>query len=312
MLEFLKTRGRREPGWLALSLQPDALHFAHGVASKEKNEIKRCGMRVVGGDKDLERAAKELGFERHQCLALLSPTEYQLLLIDAPSVPPAELRDAARWRIKDMIDYSVDQATIDVLDIPTDPSVASRGHSMYAVAANNAVIQGCMDRCSRARVPLSVIDIPETAQRNIAAIFESPDRGVALLYAGKTQVLLTVNFRGELYLARRIDASLDELEKFAHGGSEDAKNRILLEVQRSFDHLERQFAFVPVEKLLVAPTPADTGLQSYLAENLDLPVEELRLDGVLTFGPDVEFGREVAWRFFHLFGATLRDGMKAS
>lgn len=295
-----------------MSLQPDALHFAHGIAGKDKSEIKRCGMRVVSGDKDLERAAKELGFEHHQCMALLSPTEYQLLLIEAPSVPPTELRDAARWRIKDMIDYSVDQATIDVLDIPTDPSVASRGHSMYAVAANNAVIQGCMDRCSRARVPLSVIDIPETAQRNIAAIFESPDRGIALLYAGKTQVLLTVNFRGELYLARRIDASLDELEKFAQGGSEDAKNRILLEVQRSFDHLERQFPFVSVEKLLVAPTPADTGLQSYLAENLDLPVAELRLEDVLSFSPDVEFGREVAWRFFHLFGATLRNGVKPS
>jgi MSHA biogenesis protein MshI len=312
VFEFLRNRGKREPGWLAISIQPDALHFAHGVANDKKNEIKRCGMRAVSGDKDLERAAKELGLDRHQCMALLSPTEYQLLLIDAPGVPAPELRDAARWRIKDMIDYSVDQATIDVLDIPVDPSGGGRGHSMYAVAANNTVIQTCMDRLARARVPVSVIDIPETAQRNIAAVCESPDRGIALLYAGKSQVLLTVNYRAELYLARRIDASLDELEKFAHGGSEDAKNRILLEVQRSFDHLERQFPFVAVEKLLVAPTPADTGLQSYLAENLDLPVEELRLEDVMAFSPDVEFGREVAWRFFHLFGATLRNGVKAS
>lgn len=312
MLEFLRKRGKREPGWLAVSLQQDALHFAHGVVNNDKKEIKRCGTHAISGDKDLERTAKELGFERHQCMALLSPTEYQLLLIDAPSVPSAELRNAARWRIKDLIEYSVEQATIDVLDIPVDPAGGGRGHSMYAVAANNAVIQACMDRLSRARVPLSVIDIPETAQRNIAAAFESPDRGIALLYAGKSQVLLTVNYRGELYLARRIDASLDELEKFARGGSEDAKNRILLEVQRSLDHLERQFPFVPVEKLLVAPTPADTGLQSYLAENLDLPVEELRLEDALTFSPDVEFGREVAWRYFHLFGATLRNGVKAS
>src|SRR5258708_4454717 len=99
-------------------------------------------------------------------------------------------------------------------------------------------------RCSRTRSSWS-------AQRNIAALLEPHDRGVAMLYADRQQVLFTVNFRGELYLARRIDVGLEELEKLAQGGSDDAKNRILLEVQRSFDHLERQFPFVGLGKVLL-------------------------------------------------------------
>jgi MSHA biogenesis protein MshI len=312
VLELLKRRGKREPGWLAISLQPGRMHYAHGVIDGGQNVIKRCGTQAFADDKELERKTKELGFDRYQRVTVLPATDYQLLLVDAPNVPPAELRNATRWRLKDLLDYAVDQATIDVLDIPSDPSNASRTHSLYAVAAKNEVIRTCMDRFSRARIPLTVIDIEETAQRNIAALLEPADRGVALLHVGKSQVLLTVNFRGELYLARRIDVGLEELEKLAQGGSDDAKNRILLEVQRSFDHLERQFPFVGVGKLLVAPTPADTGLQSYLAENVDMAVEEVRLGEVLSLAPDVELERQAAWQLFHLIGAALRNEAKAS
>ena len=312
MLELLKRRGKREPGWLAISLQPGRMHYAHGVIDGAQNAIRRCGTQAFADDKELERRTKELGFDRYQCVTILPSSDYQLLLVEAPNVPAAELRNATRWRMKDMLDYAVDQATIDVLDIPSDPSNASRTHSLYAVAAKNEVIRTCMDRFSRARIPLTVIDIEETAQRNIAALLEPADRGVALLHVGKSQVLLTVNFRGELYLARRIDVGLEELEKLAQGGSDDAKNRILLEVQRSFDHLERQFPFVGVGKVLIAPTPADTGLQSYLAENMDMAVEEVRLGEVLSLAPDVELERQAAWELFHLIGAALRNEAKVS
>lgn len=302
----------REPGWLAISLQPGRLHFAHGVTNAGTNAITRCGTHAFTDEKDFERVTKELGFERYRCLSVLPSADYQLLLVEAPNVPAAELKNAARWRMKDMLDYAVDQATVDVLDIPADPGAASRGHSMYAVAAKNEVIQACMERFSRARIALSVIDIPEIAQRNIGALLEPADRGVALLYVDREQVLFTVNFRGELYLARRFDVGLEELEKLAQGGSDDAKNRILLEVQRSFDHLERQFPFVGVGKVVLAPTPVDVGLLSYLAENLDMPVEEVRLGELLSLAPEVELEREAAWRLFHVVGAALRNELKAA
>jgi MSHA biogenesis protein MshI len=161
-------------------------------------------------------------------------------------------------------------------------------------------------------MPLSVIDIQETAQRNIAARFEPNERAVAIVYPGEDRVLLTVSFRGELYLARRIDVALHELEAPAQGSLDDPKNRILLEVQRSFDHLERQFPSISVAKVLIAPTPANTELDIYLGANLDVPVEELRLEEVLDVGPEIDLSREAGWRFFHLLGATLREPVKAS
>jgi len=93
---------------------------------------------------------------------------------------------------------------------------------------------------------------------------------------------------------------------------DDAKGRTIPESTIILEHLERQFPFVGVGKVLLAPTPVDTGLQSYLAENLDIPVEEIQLAEMLTLAADVELEREAAWRLFHLLGASLRNEAKAS
>lgn len=312
MKNLFRRRGSREGGWLAISMQPGALHFAHGVRdSAGKCSITRCGTRAIDAAfKDADAVAKELDAGRHRCLTLLAPDEYQLLLVEAPNVPPAELKTAVRWRVKDMLDYHVEDATIDVLDIPPDPSGANRSHSMYAIAARNEVIKDCIGRFEAANIPLSVIDIGETAQRNIAALFEPPGRGLAFLYVGASHALLTINFSGELYLARRIDVAASQLTAPSEAVREDARGRILLELQRSFDHFDRQFPFVGPVKLMLGPEPADTGITGYLSENLGIPVERARLDEVLGVDTGAILGGDAAWRLFPVLGAALRNEAK--
>ncbi len=87
-------------------------------------------------------------------------------------------------------------------------------------------------------------------------------------------------------------------------------NRIVLELQRSFDHLDRQFPFVTVAKLLLGPEPRDTGLAAHLSANLDLPVGPVGLADVLDFEPGSPPESEAAWRLFHVLGAALRNEVK--
>ena len=311
-MKWFSRQSKSEPGWLAVSLHAGSLSFAHGRhASNGKSTIGRCGTRAFAGDySGADRISRELQFDRYQCSTLLGPGEYQLLLVEAPNVQPGELKTAIRWRVKDMLDYHPDDATIDVLDIPPDPASGGRVHSMYAVAARNDVIQGCIARFESARIPLSVIDIPETAQRNIAALFEPENRGLALLYLGPAHGLLTINVRGELYLARRIEVGMDQIVGASGERRDDAMSRVALELQRTFDHFDRQFPFVAMAKLLLGPEPEDTGLAEHLKRNLELPVEEARLGDVLGFGADAALDRAAEWRSFHLLGAALRNEVK--
>jgi MSHA biogenesis protein MshI len=306
-------RSKSEPGWLAVSLRPEELSFVHGQYSSEgASVIERCGTRALEGAFDgVERLAKELGLGSYQCSTLLAPREYQLLLVEAPNVPRAELKTAIRWRIKDLLDYHVDDATVDVLDVPRNPAGGERGHSMYAVTARNEVIRACIGRFEAARIPLSVIDIEETAQRNVAALFERDERGLAMLHIGPDQGLLTINYRQELVLARRIEVGGHSLREATEAARDEHFQRVLLELQRTFDHMDRQFAYVPVSKLMLAPEPEGSGLLEYLAANLDLPVERVRLSGAIAFGARAELEPEEEWRLFHLIGASLRHESKA-
>jgi len=157
-----------------------------------------------------------------------------------------------------------------------------------------------------------VIDIAETAQRNIGVLFETAqEQAVALLYTGEAYCLLTVNFKGELYLARRIELGLEQLFRYEEDAREAILSRILQEVQRTLDVFERQYHYVPIGKLLVAPAPKDSGLRSYLAENLEFPVLPLDLGEVVDFSDGAVPDQATQWKHFHLIGAALRQDSKA-
>ncbi|MEO8142864.1 MAG: agglutinin biogenesis protein MshI [Betaproteobacteria bacterium] len=304
---------KKEPGWLAIALGEGELRFVHGrYSASGASSITRFGSASVEERPGaVEKLAKELHFDRHNCATLLRAGEYQMLVVEAPTVPQAELKSAIRWRIKDLLDYHVDDATVDVLDIPPESGQPARNHSMYAVAARNEVIQAQVKAFEAARIPLSAIDVPEIAQRNISALHETEGRGAALLYFTSEFGLLTVTCGAELYLSRRIEVGLAQLLGATSQAREELFGRVVLELQRSFDHFERQFRHVTVAKLLLGPEPEETGLYAHLKANTDMPVERTNLPERLRFNgqgaPDVA----TQWRLFHLIGASLRHEAKA-
>jgi MSHA biogenesis protein MshI len=261
-----------------------------------------------GDDKPLEKMAKELRTVRYECTTLLASNEYQLLSVEAPAVPQEELKTAIRWRLKDMLDYRVDDATIDVLDVPFEKDAPARNHSMYVVAARNQLIEQRQTLFDNAKIPLTVIDIPDLAQRNISVLLESEGRGVALLSFDSDGGLLTVTYSGELYLSRRIDVSLAQITNAIGDEKVLLFEKITLELQRSLDHFDRQYHFISVSALQLAPLGrTNTGLADYLASNLYLPVESLNLETILDLAKVPELkGSELQQRYFLALGAALR------
>ncbi|MEO1767303.1 agglutinin biogenesis protein MshI [Thiobacter aerophilum] len=258
----------------------------------------------------LARLAREMRLAEYRVSVLLGLDQYQMMVVEAPGVPPEELKVAVRWRVKDMLDYHIDDATLDILTIPPGPSGGTRAQSLYVVAARNEVIAGYITRCQQAGIPLSVIDIPEMASRNLASLVAQPGRGVAMLAFSNEGGLFTVSHEGELYLARHLEVTLDDL---ANGGVREAHfERITLEVQRSLDYVERQFGFVAVAHLWLAPNPVAQALREHLAGNLYLPVSVLDLGEILDFSRVPELaGLEAQTRFFLPLGGSLRHEVTA-
>jgi MSHA biogenesis protein MshI len=306
-MRFFK-KNLRTDDWLALVLQGDRM-VAASISRVQggKPKVMLAGLFGGGGTQEgLEKAGRELRASTFRCSTVLSGGHYQMLSVDAPNVPLDELRTAVRWRLKDMLDFHVDDATIDVLDIPVDKTAAVRQHAMFAVAARNAVIEARQQLFTVAKIPLLAIDIPEMAQRNISALMETEGRGLAMLSFDGDGGLLTVSYKGELYLARRIDVTLEQLLDPEHERKHQRFEKITLELQRSLDHFERQFHFISVARLLLAPSTI-TGLEEYLSSNLYTPVATFGLADVfdLSAVPDLA-GPLMQQQLFIALGAALR------
>jgi MSHA biogenesis protein MshI len=302
------------PGWLVVDLDGASASFAHVVANGGQPVVEFAEQRDwdPADPKSLERVAREFGAKRFRCTTILKPQEYNILLVEAPAVKAEELKAAVRWRIKDMLDYHVDDATIDVLDVPVPAEAGQRTHYMYTVAARNDTVRATVERFSTAGIPLAVIDIPDTAQRNLAARLENDNRAIVTLSFDAHGGLITVSHAGELYLSRRLDITAEQFE----GADDDLRarllDRVLLETQRSLDHCERTYPFFALGRVVLGPLAGGALLREHLAANLYLPVETLDLAEVLHL-PAAADGWTPAQqsKWMKLLGAGLRVEKKA-
>jgi MSHA biogenesis protein MshI len=302
-------KAKKTEAWLAMVLQRDGIAAASVRRPAEGKPAVTLASFFSGapGLESLEKAGRELHSANYRCTTVLGGGDYQFMSVEAPNVPRAELKTAMRWRMKDILDFPVDQATYDVLDIPLDPNAAVRPQqSIFAIAARNSVVQARQKLFTQAKVRLRTIDIPEMAQRNVSSMLEPDGRGVAMLSFGEDGGLLTVSWRGELYLSRRIDVTLAQLLDADHERRHQSFDKITLELQRSLDNFDRQFSFISVAMLVLAPSGA-AGLEEYLASNLYTRVETLDLAQVLDLQATPELLEAACQqRFFVAIGAALR------
>lgn len=295
-------------GWLAVGIKNSGVFFAHVQRTGNKPKVMMCSFHPAHEitSATLEKLRRDARIGNYQFITLLAPDEYQLLLVDAPNVPVDELKTAIRWRIKDMLNYHVDDATVDVLQIPGSKNSGDRPQSLYAVSASNSIVRKCIALFENAKIELAVIDIPEMAQRNIAGLFEEKGRGLALLTFDDSGALLTFTMDGELYLSRRLDITGGQLQDADESLRQRHMERIELEVQRSLDYFDRQFQHTPVSQLLIS-APERSGLLKMLSTNLDLPVARMDLSQALDISavPDLARNEFVADALPTL-GAALR------
>ena len=167
-------------------------------------QIKSAGVERRGAD-SLDHFASRLaalGLKGLPAVAMLRPAQYQFLQIDAPKVPPQEMRAAARYMVKDMISAHIDDVTLDVLKVGDGKHKADE--HLFVVATTNPLVRELLDLSDLMKWDVRVIDVQETAQRNLQQLLakkeQRQDKADALLtIADDRQGLLTISANDELF-----------------------------------------------------------------------------------------------------------------
>ena len=301
MLSFLR-RGKSNNNRAGLYLTRDGVAAVRLVREGESVfRLAECVYHPLAENTEPNVQLGKLPLTRASVFSVLEPASYQLLLVEAPDVPEEELRAAVRWRIKDLIDFHLDDAVIDVFEMPAH-SRGGQAKMMYTVAARADSVRKQVDLIGDAGLSLETIDIPELCLRNVADRFEEDGRGVALLYLADEQGFLIVVRQGVMYLTRRIETGVNTLAS-ADGLRADLVAGLALEIRRSLDYFESHYDQKPVFTLYSAGLEAAD--RNDLAVDLSVTVEDVDLAQVL--GLDCEVDDELRRRCLPAIGAALRQ-----
>ena len=183
------------------------------------HEVVRCGVERQGSD-SMGAFISRLQNLRLKCSAvhvMLWAEQYQLLQIDAPGVAPEEMRAAARYQIRELLHSHVDDATLDVMRV--GDSRQTGGGQIFVVAVPNVVLRDVIALCDAVQWNINVIDIQETAQRNLqsalAKIDGYPERAnAALILVDGHAAVLTICANDELFFSRRLESPEDLLATY--------------------------------------------------------------------------------------------------
>jgi MSHA biogenesis protein MshI len=292
-----------------VSLEEDELRFiVCRVGQTKKIQITAWGEVRLGGDQTLSQSLGQTHLSRvSDGVLMLGTDDYLFATLDAPRVPAAELGEALRWKAKDLIDYPVEEAIVESIAVPLAPD--SSGTAVYAHIAvtRTSQLAEVIQQLDDSGFSASVVDVRETAQRNMANHLLPQISCQAVLYVGMSYCLFTVNFNGALLFSRRIDVSAQQIQAVDHALRHAALEGLLLEVHRSLDSVARRFSFAVVTGLQCVGEIDLNESITFLAEHLEIPIHLLPVSQGFEFKSCPVPDLCAQGRLFHLFGAALRD-----
>ena len=235
------------------------------------------------------------------CYAVLPAANYQMLLVERPDVPDSELRDAVKWKLRDLVQTPIELTAIDIFPLPDDARRTGK-EMVYAVVADLELINNIIDCIKSTGLELQVIDIEVMALRNLALV-KQPERGTAVVRLRAGEADVSIYRAGALYLSRRFQLQygaglLDDLPADA----------LALEIQRSFDYFERQMGQSPPTILYLCGEGVSVDkITDDVRRSLSIPIELLEFsDQVSEQAPD-ENDEGMEQLCIAAIGATYRE-----
>lgn len=278
----------------------EGVAFAHTTKKQSELKLDLCDFHPSSAP--LKEANKFLNYVNSKALdgteaAIVLPHDcYQILLVEKPSVPDAELIDALRWRVKDMVSFDIEKTIIDYIDLPDD-AYRNRSKMVYVVVAQHQKVQAYIDWCQEIGLYPVIVDVPEFALLNLSEDLADEEAGLAVFFIDSKNSSINLMSNSALYFSRQLQYNL-------HSSPESASGAVL-ELQRSMDYYESQIGKPPCVRLIVFPMLMDDDpLISELRYNLPLDIHSLNLENLVD--TDIDLAADLQKKTTIAIAAALR------
>ena len=262
-------------GRLGVAIGPDGMMVAH-VDSNQDLAFCKWFAHAEDNEQVLSHLVDKQGWKDVPCSLVLHPLYYKLMQAEAPEVEQSEMADAVRWRLKELLDFPVEDAAIEYFMLPED-AYRGRQKVLYAAALRKDALQNLVDPMQSCGLNIDCIEISELALNNLVCRIPAERGGFAVLQLQETGGYISMVEDGQIYLCRRFEIGLN---KFSEGESSvQTLDALLLEIQRSLDFYDSQLGKGAISKIYYPALPGtNVDIGEYLSGQLfGMGIEELNL-----------------------------------
>jgi MSHA biogenesis protein MshI len=208
-----------------------------------------------------------------KCHVVLSAQQSQIVQVDKPNVPSAEINAALKWQIKDLVSISPDNMVLDYFD---GPLLAGGKEKINVVCAPIDELKQIVAATNKEGAEVTSITTVEFAFANL--LVTQSDACLLVCQQPNEEIVLLIVKQGKLYFHRRLRGFRQIANKTEDELSTTVIDNLALEVQRSSDFFERQLKQAPIKEIKVLlPMDNESFLARKLAENSYIPVTLLAL-----------------------------------
>ena len=208
-----------------------------------------------------------------RCHIVLSAQQSQIVQVDKPNVPSAEINAALKWQVKDLVSISPDNMVLDYFD---GPLLAGGKEKVNVVCAPIDELKKIVAATNEDGAEVASITTVEFAFANLLTI--QNDACLLVCQQPNEEVVLLIVKQGKLYFHRRLRGFRQISNKTEDELSMTVIDNLALELQRSSDFFERQLKQAPIKEIKVLlPIALEGFLARKLAENSHVPVTLLAL-----------------------------------
>jgi len=245
------------------------------------------------------------------CSYVLAPTDYTLTLMDSPHVEQKEMAQAMRWLVQEVINFPIDEAIIDTIELPL-PRARDNNKMLYTVVMRRTLIPNIEQLINPSGLILTYIDIPEMALNNISKLsVESAEsvekqKGTIFVYLNSEGGNLILCREGLLYITRALTQPLKTLESPEKNvESERHLENLVVEIQRLLDYFINLFRQVLFDRVIIAPTTLNPELiRDGFQKRLGMDIQSLDLKKFMDI--DSKQSPPMAAKCLLALGAALR------
>jgi len=296
---------------VGIYLAPDSVSVATIELDGDKNYILKSYDYIVEEEEEerlkfLDLYVKEHGLKKRDCIVALDESNYRLIQMQTPAVEKKEMKSALKWNLQDQIDFSVENAVIEIFNLPEKDFSVDK---VYVVVTEDRVIEHVCEFIDKSGLKLQVIDIPQLALVNM---LEKKENNLALLTMKHNFSSINLYEDSTLLLSRKVNLGLAHINDMLRAEKSNSEiiemiyDPIMLELQRSLDFYEATYHADRISKIVVAPgCNILMDFCHYAEKNSDVPIELIDLNNIFTDPVQLDYENES--RCFLAIAAALRD-----